>query len=51
MRPLAILALVFATLAISSPVEEHSEPVEANEPVIPPGEDRCRRGYDECIAV
>lgn len=47
MRPLAVLALFFAALAMASPVETN----EPNEPVVPMDTNRCRRGYDRCIAV
>lgn len=47
MRPLAVLALFFAGLAIASPVEDNK----SNEPIPPMNEARCRRGYERCIAV
>lgn len=48
MRPLAFLTLFLAALAVASPVDEQYE---LNEPVLPQDEDRCKQGYDECIAV
>lgn len=54
MRPLAVLALFFAALTLAAPVDEQNDPNEAivpNDPVFPPDLDRCRRGYDQCVAV
>lgn len=49
MRPLAVLALFFAALAIASPVEENDN--EPNDPVIPLDENRCGPGYEPCLTV
>jgi hypothetical protein len=47
MRHLAVLALFLAAVAMASPAENK----ESNEPVVPLEEDRCRPGYERCIAV
>lgn len=54
MRPLTALALFLAALALASPVDEQNglnQPIVPNDPVLPPDEDRCRPGYDQCVAV
>lgn len=48
MRPFSFLTLFLAALAVASPVDEQNE---LNEPILPPGEDRCKQGYDQCVAV
>ena len=54
MRPLEVIAFFFAALALASPVDEQNElnqPIVPTDPVLFPDEDRCRRGYDQCVAV
>ena len=53
MRPLAIITLFFATLAIASPTDDSNAENQDPDfrPVVPLGVNRCRRGYDRCIAV
>ncbi|KAI2793562.1 hypothetical protein POX_a00143 [Penicillium oxalicum] len=53
MRPLAIITLFFATLAIASPTDDSNAENQDPDfrPVVPLGVNRCRRGYDRCIAT